>query len=273
MRILFLGDIVGRSGRDVIEKQLPQLRQQLKIDAVIVNGENAAAGFGITGQICKSLYQVGVDIITTGNHIWDQREIMQWISTDHKLIRPINFPSGSPGKGSFFYQTKNGERLLVINAMGRLYMDPLDDPFAAIDKELSAYRLGGNVDAIFVDFHAEASSEKMALAHYLDGRVSAVIGTHTHVPTADHQILPAGTAYQTDAGMCGDYNSVIGMDKTSPIQRFTRKLPTDRLVPATGIATLCGVLIETHKNGLAKNIYPIRLNGRLQPTNLDVIST
>lgn len=272
MRLLFLGDIIGRSGREVTERHVPNLRKLLKLDVVVANGENAAAGFGITGQICQAFYQLGVDVITTGNHIWDQKETVSGIQKDPRLIRPANFPPGTPGKGSYLHQTPKGEKILVINVMGRLYMETLDDPFAAVEKELSAHRLGGSVAAIMVDFHAEASSEKMAMGHYLDGRVSAVVGTHTHVPTADAQILPGGTAYQTDAGMCGDYNSVIGMDKTAPIQRFTKKLPTDRLTPALGQGTLCGVFIETDPTtGLAKIIQPVRLDGRLQNTDLQAI--
>jgi metallophosphoesterase (TIGR00282 family) len=266
MRILFLGDLVGRSGRDAAIEQLPKLRRELGIDLAIVNGENAAGGFGITEKICGELYQAGADVVTTGNHVWDQRETVSFIGNDPRLLRPLNFPAGTPGQGSGVYRTKANKKVLVMNLMGRLFMDPLDDPFAAVELALRSYAMPGSVDAIVIDFHAEATSEKMAFAHMLDGRVSMVIGTHTHVPTADQQILPGGTAYMSDAGMCGDYDSVIGMEKPVPIARFVRKLPTDRLSPAGGPATVCGVFLETDdKSGLATRIEPVRVAGRLQP--------
>ena len=264
MRLLFCGDLVGRSGREVVLQHLPELRRRLRLDFVVVNGENAARGFGITRKICDDLFEAGADVITGGNHSWDQREALAFIDSEPRLLRPLNFPPGTPGRGLGLFNA-GGRKVLVINAMGRLFMDPLDDPFRAIEEALARYRLGGSVDAIIVDFHAEATSEKMALGHALDGRVSLVVGTHTHVPTADAQILPGGTAYQTDAGMCGDYNSVIGMDKQVPIERFTRKLPTERLAVAQGPATLCGVFLETDdRTGLALRVEPIRLGGRLQ---------
>jgi metallophosphoesterase (TIGR00282 family) len=266
MKLLFCGDIVGRSGRDVLCEQVPRLRKELALDFVIANGENAAGGFGITEKICQDLYGAGIDAITTGNHVWDQRETSGFIDRHPRLLRPQNYPSGTPGKGSAVYQTVTGRKVMVVNIMGRLFMDPLDDPFAVLEKELSGQRLGGTVDAIIVDIHAEATSEKMAMGHVCDGRVSLVVGTHTHVPTADTMILPKGTAYQTDAGMCGDYDSVIGMDKALPIARFTRKLPTDRLFAAQGPGTLCAVYVETDdKTGLARRASPVRVGGRLAP--------
>ena len=266
MRLLFCGDLVGRSGRDVVLEKLPALRSDLALDLVIANGENAAGGFGITQKICDDLYKAGVDCITTGNHVWDQKETVAFIGSDPRLLRPINFPAGTPGKGSGVYQTARGRKVLVANIMARLFMDPLDDPFQAADQLLRAHRLGGNVDAIVIDFHGEATSEKMAMGHFLDGRVSVVVGTHTHVPTADTMILPGGTAYQTDAGMCGDYDSVIGMEKGTPIARFTKKLPTERLSAAMGPGTLCGLYVETDDaSGLAKRVEPVRLGGRLSP--------
>ena len=266
MRILFLGDLVGRSGRDAAVEHLPKLRSELGIDLAIVNGENAAGGFGITEKICSELYAAGADVVTTGNHVWDQRETVSFIGNDPKLLRPLNFPSGTPGQGAGVFRTRAGRKVLVLNLMGRLFMDPLDDPFAAANAALASHTLGGSVDAIVVDFHAEATSEKMAFAHMLDGKVSLVVGTHTHVPTADHQILPGGTAYISDAGMCGDYDSVIGMEKGVPVARFVRKLPTDRLSPANGPATVCGVFIETDdKTGRATRIEPLRVAGRLSP--------
>jgi hypothetical protein len=218
---------------------------------------------GITDEICKEIYAAGADVITTGNHVWDKREIISTIDRDPKLLRPQNFPKGTPGRGVGIYPAGT-KRVMVLNVMGRLFMDPLDDPFACVERELASQRLGGTVDAIVIDFHAEATSEKMAMGHYVDGRVSLLVGTHTHVPTADHQILPRGTAYMSDAGMCGDFDSVIGMEKSVPIQRFVRKMPTERLSAATGEATLCAVLVETDDaSGLARSIRPLRLGGRL----------
>ncbi|HVT54134.1 MAG TPA: TIGR00282 family metallophosphoesterase [Dongiaceae bacterium] len=264
MRLLFCGDLVGRSGRDVVLEKLPGLRRDLALDLVVANGENAAGGFGITQKICDELYKAGVDCITTGNHVWDQKETISFIGGDPRLLRPINFPAGTPGKGSGVYQTARGKKVLVANIMARLFMDPLDDPFQAAEQLLRAHKLGGNVDAILIDFHGEATSEKMAMGHFLDGRVSIVVGTHTHVPTADHMILPGGTAYQTDAGMCGDYDSVIGMEKGTPIARFTKKMPTERLSAAMGPGTLCGIYVETDDaTGLAKKVEPVRVGGRL----------
>jgi metallophosphoesterase (TIGR00282 family) len=264
MRLLFCGDLVGRSGRDVVVEKLPGLRRELDLDLVVANGENAAGGFGITQKICDDLYKAGVDCITTGNHVWDQKETIAFIGSDPRLLRPINFPAGTPGKGSGIYQTARGKKVMVANIMARLFMDPLDDPFQAAEQLLRAHKLGGNVDAILIDFHGEATSEKMAMGHYLDGKVSLVVGTHTHVPTADHMVLPGGTAYQTDAGMCGDYDSVIGMEKGTPIARFTKKMPTERLAAAMGPGTLCGIYVETDDvTGLAKRVEPVRVGGRL----------
>lgn len=267
MRILFCGDIVGRSGREAVATYIPQLFQDLKLDFVIMNAENAAHGFGVTKTICQELYNLGVDVITTGNHIWDQKEIVSHIGQDKRLLRPLNFPPTNPGQGYALVPSRNGKDVLVINAQARLFMDASDDPFLAVDALLKKYPLGrGSLGAIVLDFHGEATSEKMAMGHFCDGRVSLVVGTHTHVPTADAQILPQGTAYQTDAGMCGDYDSVVGMDKTVPLLRFTRKMPTERMAPAQGPGTLCGVFVETDDaTGLATSIHPVRLGGRLSP--------
>jgi metallophosphoesterase (TIGR00282 family) len=264
MRVLYLGDIVGKSGRQLVVEQVPILRKELKLDFVVVNGENAAAGFGITQKICNELFAAGVDVVTTGNHVWDQNETKNHINQEPRLIRPINFPEGTPGKGSTIYEDARGRKILVINAMGRIGMDPLDCPFRAVEKEIKKYILGGGVKFILVDIHAEATSEKMAMGHFLDGRVSFVVGTHTHVPTADAQILDGGTAYQTDAGMCGDYNSVIGMDKAEPILRFVKKMRGNRFTPAVGPATICGTFVETNnQTGLATKIHAIRIGARL----------
>jgi metallophosphoesterase (TIGR00282 family) len=264
MNLLFLGDLVGRAGRDVVVDNLPKLRRDLAVDFVVANVENAAGGFGITQKLLNELFAAGVDCATTGNHVWDQKETVAFIGSEPRLLRPLNFPQGTPGKGAGVFQTGRGKKVVVANLMARLFMDPLDDPFAAADNLLKTYRLGGNADAILFDFHGEATSEKMAFGHFLDGRVSLVVGTHTHVPTADHMVLEKGTAYQSDAGMCGDYDSVIGMEKANPILRFTRKLPTERLSPANGPGTLCGVLVETDDaTGLARRIGPVRVGGKL----------
>jgi hypothetical protein len=267
MRLLFCGDVVGRSGRDAVVEQVPRLRQSLGIDFVVANGENAAHGFGITPKICEDFFSAGVDAITLGNHTWDQREIIPFLDSDPRVLRPRNYPPGTPGRGASVYTTSRGRKVLVIQVMGRLFMDALDDPFASVEAELSRHRLGTTVQAAILDVHCEASSEKMALGHFADGRVSMVVGTHSHIPTADAQILPRGTSYQTDAGMCGDYDSVIGMKKDVATARFTRKLPGERLSPADGPGTFCGVFVETDDGtGLAKRVEPIRLGGRLAET-------
>ncbi|MDI9408950.1 MAG: TIGR00282 family metallophosphoesterase [Candidatus Pacebacteria bacterium] len=267
MRIIFLGDIVGRSGRDAVMAALPQLRSQFSPDAIIVNGENAASGFGITIELAQPFFTAGVAAITTGNHVWDQRPLIAKIDGEPRILRPLNYPPKTPGRGSILLTLADGRKLLVAQIMGRLFMDAMDDPFAVIEAEISRHRLGASVAAIFVDFHAEASSEKMAMAHFLDGRISGLVGTHTHIPTADAQILPGGTAYQTDAGMCGDYDSVIGMKKAISLHKFVRKMPTEKMSPAEGVATVCGVVLDTNDaTGLATAIRPIRLGGRLLPT-------
>ncbi|MGH7089270.1 MAG: TIGR00282 family metallophosphoesterase, partial [Stellaceae bacterium] len=222
--------------------------------------------FGITDKICAELYQCGADVITTGNHVWDRREIMAYIGSDPRLLRPLNYPSGAPGRGYGLYTLGDGRSVLVANAMARLFMDAIDDPFAAVDQLLRRHRLG-EVTAILLDFHGEATSEKTSMGHFCDGRASAVFGTHSHVPTSDHRILAAGTAYMTDVGMCGDYDSVIGMRKEGSIQRFVTKLPGERMEVADGPATLCAVLVETDDTtGLALRVAPVRLGGRLEPT-------
>ena len=267
MKILICGDVMGKSGRQVIIDNIESLSVRLKTDFIVVNGENAAHGFGITEKICNSFYEVGVDVITTGNHVWDQRELMNYIDNDPKLLRPMNYPKGTPGCGYGIYEANNGKKVMVMNLMGRLFMDSLDDPFQAADSLLNKFVLNEDVDIIVIDIHAETTSEKMAMGHYCDGRASAVVGTHTHVPTADAQVLLGGTAYQTDLGMCGDYNSVIGMRKDTAIARFTKKVPAGRIEPMDGEATLCGVLVETDDTtGLAVSIEPIRVGGRLHKT-------
>jgi metallophosphoesterase (TIGR00282 family) len=267
MRIIFLGDVVGRSGREAVAAELPALRARYSADFVIVNGENAAHGFGITEDNYTMLRDAGADAVTLGNHSFDQREALVFIERAPELLRPVNYPPGTPGRGSVLFATAGGKRVLVVSVMGRLMIEPqLDDPFAAIQRELDLCPLRMAADAIIVDMHAEATSEKMAMAHFCDGRASLVAGTHTHAPTADHQILPGGTAYISDIGMCGDYNSVIGMDAAEPLNRFLRRVPKERLEPARGEATVCGVAVETDdESGLALKIAPVRIGGRLQP--------
>jgi metallophosphoesterase (TIGR00282 family) len=266
LRILFVGDVVGRSGRTAISEYLPGLIRDNRLDLVVVNGENSAGGFGITEAIYQEFLDAGADAITLGNHAWDQREALVFIDRAPRLVRPTNFPRGTPGRGAALIDTKNGKRALIVNAIGRVFMTPFDDPFAALDRELDACPLGAAADAIVVDFHGEATSEKQGIGFFCDGRASLVVGTHTHVPTADHQILSHGTAYMTDAGMTGDYDSIIGMVKEEPLRRFTSGIPSARFEPAPGIATLSGVAVETEDaTGLALKIAPVRIGGWLEP--------
>jgi 2',3'-cyclic-nucleotide 2'-phosphodiesterase len=265
MRILFVGDVVGRSGRAIVLERLPGLIADWKLDFVAVNGENAAGGFGITEAIYNELVDAGADAITLGNHSWDQREALVFIERAPRLIRPVNYPAGTPGRGAALIDSKNGKRALVINAMGRVFMDPLDDPFAVVDRELIACALARDADAVVLDMHCEATSEKQAMGYFCDGRASLVVGTHTHAPTADHRILPGGTAFVSDVGMTGDFNSVIGMNKDEPLNRFLRKIPGGKFEPALGAATLCGLAVETDDaTGLATEVGAVRLGGVLE---------
>lgn len=267
MRLLFLGDVVGRSGRKAVLEQLPDLRARSKFDFVVVNGENSAGGFGITEVICQELLDAGADVVTLGNHAFDQREALVFIDRQDRLLRPLNYPAGTPGRGSSVYRAANGADVLVINALGRVFMTELDCPFRAIDAELNACRLKHGADAVVIDFHAEATSEKQSLAYFVDGRASLVVGTHTHAPTADERILPGGTAYMSDVGMCGDYNSVLGMEIDEPVSRFLTRIPRARFEPASGVATICGVAVETDDaTGLARSVKALRLGGALTPT-------
>ena len=264
MKVFFCGDIVGRSGRKVIQDKLPLIIKEKKIDFVIVNGENAANGFGITKKICEELYSFGVDVITSGNHIWDQKEIIEHIENDKRLIRPCNFPAGTPGMGFGAYELKNGTKIIVINVMCRLFMDMIDDPFRSVDEILSYLEKNFEDSIKIVDIHGESTSEKMAIAHYVDGRVSVVVGTHTHIPTADAHILEKGTFYQTDLGMCGDYDSVIGMKKQISIKRFVNKYVKTRLETANGEGTICGILINIdEKSKLVRDFDQIIIGGKL----------
>lgn len=270
MRLLMLGDIVGRTGRRAVTDRLPELVESWMLDFVIVNGENAAGGFGVTEEIVQSLLDAGADVITGGNHSWDQREALVFIERQPRLLRPANFPAGTPGRGANLFMARNGARVLVINVMGRIFMDPLDDPFAAVARELDACPLGEQADAVIIDVHAETTSEKQAMGHFVDGRASLVVGTHTHVPTADHRILAGGTGFVTDLGMCGDYDSVIGMEKDEPVSRFLRKIPSGRFQPADGPATISGVAVEIdERTGHAVRIAPVRLGGTLPEAEPD----
>ena len=266
MRILFVGDVVGRSGRTVVTERLPGLIRDWKLDFVAINGENAAGGFGITEAIYHELIEAGADAITLGNHAWDQKEALVFIERAPRLIRPINYPAGTPGRGAALIDAKSGARVLVVNAMGRIFMDPLDDPFTAVDRELGACALRSGADAILIDMHAETTSEKQSMGHFCDGRASMVVGTHTHAPTADLRILPGGTAFMSDVGMTGDYDSVIGMTKEEPLQRFLRRVASSRFEVASGPATLCGIAVETDPaTGLAVRAGAVRLGGCLEP--------
>lgn len=266
MRLLYLGDVVGRVGREAVCRVVPDLRRTLHVDFVAICAENAAHGFGLTAGIAQDFFACGADVLTLGNHCWDQREMISYIDQEPRIIRPLNYPAGTPGRGAGVYTTQKGQRVLVAQCMGRLFMDPLDDPFAAVRAELDRYHMGGGVHAAMIDIHAEASSEKNAMGHFCDGRVSLVAGTHSHVPTADARVLSGGTAYISDVGMCGDYDSVIGMKKEPALARFVRKMPTDRLSPALGDASVCGVVVETDDTtGLARSIQPLRVEGHVHP--------
>jgi metallophosphoesterase (TIGR00282 family) len=270
VRLLFLGDVVGRSGRKAVTTILPGLIEKHRFDFVVVNGENAAGGFGITEEIVQELLAAGADCITTGNHVWDQREALVFADRYDRFLRPVNFPSGTPGRGVNIYNARNGARVLVVNVMGTLFMQALDDPFQAVTRELSACSIGNGCDAVVIDLHAEASSEKQTMGYYLDGKASLVIGTHTHVPTADWKILPSGTAYMTDVGMCGDYDSVIGMEKDEPLRRSTTKIAAGRLAPALGPGALSGLAVEIDdRTGLALAVAPLRLGPGLPPAEPD----
>ncbi|MEQ6247312.1 TIGR00282 family metallophosphoesterase [Sulfitobacter sp. HNIBRBA3233] len=268
MKILFLGDVMGRAGRRAITENLARLRDEWKLDFVVVNGENATSGMGLSGAHAKTLLDAGADCLTLGDHAFDQKDMLAFVEQDSRIVRPLNFSKTAPGKGARIFQTRTGKKILVTQALGQVFMKrPYDDPFSALDQVLKTHPLGGMVQAIVVDIHCEATSEKMAVGHWCDGRASLVVGTHTHVPTSDAMILPSGTAYLSDAGMCGDYNSVIGMEKTEPMRRFITGMPKDRFTPATDEATLSGVYIETDdRTGRATRVQPVRVGGRLQPS-------
>jgi metallophosphoesterase (TIGR00282 family) len=266
MRCLFLGDVMGRAGRAAITEKLPALRREWRLDFVVVNGENASNGMGLTGDHAKALLAAGADCVTLGDHAFDQRDMLQFIESEPRIIRPINFAKGAPGRGHRLFTAQGGQKVLVTQVLGQVFMKrAFDDPFSALEPVLKSHPRGGLAQAVIVDVHCEATSEKMAIGHYCDGKASLVVGTHTHVPTADAQVLPGGTGYLSDAGMCGDYNSVIGMEKTEPLRRFITGMPKARFTPALGEATLSGVFVDTDdRTGEAKSVRMIRVGGRLE---------
>ena len=272
MRLLFLGDLVGRAGRTAAIAALPRLRVEGRLDFIAVNAENAASGFGLTAAIADEIFAAGADVITLGDHAFDQKEMLSHIEREPRILRPLNYARGAPGRGAALFDATRGRKVFVAVALGRVFMNrPFDDPFSALDAALKTAPLGGVAQASIVEMHAEATSEKMAMGHWCDGRTSLVVGTHTHVPTADAMILPRGTAYQTDAGMCGDYDSVIGMDKVEPLKRFITGMGIARFEPALGEPTICGTLVETDdRTGLATKITPIRLDGKLKSAPLSI---
>jgi len=269
MNILFLGDVVGGNSRRYICQNLSEIKRQFNIDFCIVNVDNASGGFGIAPNCAKDFLQSGADVLTGGDHIWDQREANIFLNQDRRLLRPHNFPKSAPGSGFREFLGAGDKKYLVIHLMGQVFMKyNVNCPFECAEEILKNYRLGQNIDAIFVDFHAEATSEKMAMAKFLDGKISAIIGSHTHIPTNDCHIMRFGSAYQSDAGMCGDYDSVIGMDKNTPIQTFLHKRKMDKMEPAKGEVTICGAVIEVeNKTGLASKIFPIKIGGVLASNN------
>ena len=266
MRILFLGDVVGRAGRAAIVNQLSDLRQAWKLDFVVVNAENATSGAGLNAAHAKAILEAGADCITLGDHAFDQKEMMTFIESEPRIIRPLNYAKSAPGRGARIFSDTRGRKILVAQVLGQVFMKrPFDDPFSAVDQVLRSHPLGGSVQASLIDVHCEATSEKMGMGHFCDGRASVVVGTHTHVPTGDAMILPAGTAYQSDAGMCGDYNSVIGMEKTEPMRRFITGMSKGRFTPAEGPATLSGLFVETDdRTGKAQVVKMIRHGGLLE---------
>ncbi|WP_040170411.1 TIGR00282 family metallophosphoesterase [Phaeobacter piscinae] len=266
MRLLFLGDVMGRAGRKAISEHLPQMRKDWRLDFVVVNGENASNGMGLNGDHAKALLDAGADCLTLGDHAFDQKDMLQAIEKDPRIIRPLNFAKNAPGRGYRLFNAPGGRKVLVVQALGQVFMKrAYDDPFGAVEAVLKSHPRGGLAQAVIVDMHCEATSEKMAMGHFCNGRASLVVGTHTHVPTADAQILSGGTGYLTDAGMCGDYNSVIGMEKSEPMRRFLTGMPKNRFTPAEGPATLSGVFVDTDdRTGAAKSIRMIRVGGLLE---------
>jgi len=266
MNILILGDIMGPSGREAIIKKLPNLIKKKKLDFVIVNGENAAdPGVGITKKNTEEFFEAGTDVITTGNHVWDQKETMEFITSEKRLLRPENLTEGSPGVGTGIFISKNNKKVAVINLMGNIFMKKCEDVFEVAKKFIQTVKLKRDADFIIVDLHGEITSEKMAMGYLFDGKATMVVGTHTHVPTSDHRIMEKGTAYQTDIGMCGDYNSVIGMNRDNSLKKFLKYSSVKKHYPALGEATISGLMVQADdKTGLAKKIEPIIVGGVLE---------
>lgn len=260
---------MGRAGRAAIQERLPKLREAWKLDFVVVNGENATSGHGLSAAHAKGLLEAGADVLTLGDHAFDQKEMLSYIDSEPRIIRPMNYAKDAPGRGARLYEARGGRKVLVVQVLGQVFMKrPFDDPFSAVEGALKTFPLGGLAQAALVDVHCEATSEKMAMGHWCDGRASVVVGTHTHVPTGDAQILPKGTAFQSDAGMCGDYDSVIGMDKAEPLRRFITGMPKNRFTPAAGEATLSGLYVETDdRTGKATRVRMIRDGGRLEQSH------
>ena len=271
MRILFLGDVMGRAGRAAVSETLPRLREEWRLDFVVVNGENASNGMGLSGEHAKILFEAGADCVTLGDHAFDQKDMLQYIEQDSRIVRPLNFAKGAPGRGHRLFTARGGQKVLVLQALGQVFMKrAFDDPFGAVEGVLKSHPRGGLAQAIIVDMHCEATSEKMAMGHFCNGKASLVVGTHTHVPTGDAQILEGGTAYLTDAGMCGDYDSVIGMDKAEPMRRFLTGMSKTRFTPANSEATLSGVYVETDdRTGAATRVEMVRQGGRLQQAEMN----
>ncbi|MDO5641263.1 MAG: TIGR00282 family metallophosphoesterase [Paracoccus sp. (in: a-proteobacteria)] len=269
MRLLFLGDVMGRAGRAAVAGRLAGLKAHLRADFCVVNGENASGGMGLTGGHAQLLLDAGADVVTLGDHAFDQKDMLAFIQKEPRVIRPVNFARDAPGRGAGVFDAPRGRKVMVAQVLGNVFMRrAFDDPFSALESVLRTHPMGAmaGVQAVMIDFHAEATSEKMAAGHFCDGRASLVAGTHTHVPTGDAQVLTGGTGYLTDAGMCGDYDSIIGMEKPEPMRRFVTGMSRDRFTPATGEVTLAGVLVETDdRTGLARAIWPIREGGRLPP--------
>lgn len=254
MRLIYCGDVVGRAGREAVLNNIADIRKKYAPDVFIVNVENAAHGFGVTPGICREFLEKGVDALVTGNHVWQQRELIPFLNDCKQIIRPLNYPETLPGRGALEITLANGKKILIVQLLGRLFMEAVDCPVQAVDKLLKSYTLGKNIDAVFVDIHAEATSEKLAMGYYLDGKVSVVAGTHTHVPTADYRLLRQGTAYITDVGMCGDYDSVLGFEIDEPINRLARKYSGGRLTVSKGKGTLYGIIVDIDDTGRALSI-------------------
>ena len=269
MKILFLGDIMGPSGCEAVQNFLPKIIKENKINFVIANGENAADdGVGITEEIAKNLFNSGINVLTTGNHVWDHSEAMEYILRENKLLRPENLVQPSPGKGFEIYSTSNGIKIGVLNLMGNIFMKKCEDVFKTAENNLAKYKIKKDMDFFIVDFHGEITSEKMAIGHFFDGKATLVVGTHTHVPTSDFRILDKGTAYQSDTGMCGDYNSVIGMNKENSIKKFFKNKDVKKHFPSLGEATLSGIIVEGNvSTGLAKSVKQFLYGGVLKQTN------